>query len=120
LFIPPPLERENSSDYYNIDDAESFTNSLRRFQDPEKHRAFIEEYQNTNPYKEEQSRREIRDNWTPFRSPTDSYEFDSLRKVAESIHNSKSGGKNKISRRKKRKMRKHKTHKNKKYNRNST
>lgn len=102
----PPLVRENSSDYYDINDKDSFANSLKRFQDPKEHRAFIEEYENTPSYKEALSRIQNRDKWSPFTGNTDDYELNSLRKVVEDIHNSKSGGKKKISRRKKRKMRK--------------
>ena len=105
----PPLVRENSSDYYDINDKYSFANSLRRFQDPKEHRAFIEEYENTPSYKDAISRIQNRDKWSPFTGNTDDYELNSLRKVVEDIHNSKSGGKKKISRRKKRKIRK--THK---------
>jgi hypothetical protein len=132
-----PLVRENSSDYYDINDKDSFANSLKRFQDPKEHRAFIEEYENTPSYKDALSRIQNRHKWSPFTgntsdyelnslrkvvediqnrhkwSPftgnTSDYELNSLRKVVEDIHNSKSGGKKKISRRKKRKMRK--THK---------
>ena len=105
----PPLVRENSSDYYDINDKDSFANSLKRFQDPKEHRAFIEEYENTPSYKDAISRIQNRDKWSPFTGNTDDYELNSLRKVVEDIHNSKSGGKKKISRRKKRKIRK--THK---------
>ena len=112
----PPLVRENSSDYYDINDKYSFANSLRRFQDPKEHRAFIEEYENTPSYKDAISRIQNRDKWSPFTGNTDDYELNSLRKVVEDIHNSKSGGKKKISRRKKRKIRK--THKKIHYNKN--
>ena len=108
-YFIPPLVRENSSDYYDINDKYSFANSLRRFQDPKEHRAFIEEYENTPSYKDAISRIQNRDKWSPFTGNTDDYELNSLRKVVEDIHNSKSGGKKKISRRKKRKIRK--THK---------
>jgi hypothetical protein len=104
-----PLVRENSSDYYDINDKDSFANSLKRFQDPKEHRAFIEEYENTPSYKDALSRIQNRHKWSPFTGNTSDYELNSLRKVVEDIHNSKSGGKKKISRRKKRKMRK--THK---------
>lgn len=104
-----PLVRENSSDYYDINDKDSFANSLKRFQDPKEHRAFIEEYENTQSYKDALSRIQNRDKWSPFTGNNADYQLNSLRKVVEDIHNSKSGGKKTTSRRKKHKMRK--THK---------
>ena len=104
-----PLVRENSSDYYDINDKDSFANSLKRFQDPKEHRAFVEEYENSHSYKDALSRIHKSDKWSPFTGNNADYQLNSLRKVVEDIHNSKSGGKKKISRRKKRKIRK--THK---------
>jgi len=99
---------------------------------PEKHKVFIDEEESFGDAlkrlrKEKHNEESFGDaierlktqNWQPFEKNTEDYELNSLKKEVESIHNSKSGGKKKTSRRKKHKMRKsRKNHKKIQSNKN--